>query len=425
MGLLSKIENRIFGQNSEKRHGQTIDDKVNDSVQASQGVGTGLLFGYGGLFNEDKSMTLSAVYGSISIIAKAVAELPLNVFKMDKDGFKQLYFEHPLYNILTRTPNQRMTMFTLKRLLVQSLYLRGNGYAWIERKGKQVKGIHFIPSEFVTIDDTTLNYLDKPVNYHIVGVDKPVSYKDVIHIINTSYDGVNGISTLKFAYQSLNTAFNAELAASNFYESGNCLGGILKVHSSLTKEQKEEIRKSWNQARSSTGGLNGVALLEANMEYENIACNPKDSQLLESRHHDLDQIARFFNISPLKIGDLSHNSYSTLEMSQLQFLTDTLSPLLKSIEEEFERKLFPDEPDVVIKFDTKQLLRTDKQSQANYYSTLFQLGAITPNEIRKELDMSRIEDGDHTFVQVNVQPLEKATSDNPATSEDIKQALND
>lgn len=425
MGLFSRIENRIFGISKESRHKGTIDEKVEKSIEAAQGKGLGLQFGNGGLFFEANSMELSAVYRAVDAISNSVAELPLNVLKMDNDGYKRLYVEHPLFNILSRTPNERMTTFTLKKMLVQSMILRGNGYAWIERKGKNVKGIHFIPSEYVTIDDNTLNYLDKPVNYHIVGIDKPVSYKDVIHLINTTYDGVNGISTLKFAYQTLQTAFNAEQAASNFYESGNCLGGILKVHSSLTKEQKDELKRSWGQAMSTKGGLNGLAVLEGNMDYENVTSNPKDAQLLESRHYDIDQIARFFGVSPLKIGDLTHNSYSTLEMSQLQYLTDTIQPILRKIECELERKLFPDEPDVVVKFDTNQMLRTDKQSQANYYNTLFQIGVMSPNEIRKELDMTRLNDGDKTYVQVNVQTLEKSQSENPADSQDIKEALND
>ena len=44
------------------------------------------------------------------------------------------------------------------------------------------------------------------------------------------------------------------------------------------------------------------------------------------------------------------------------------------------------------------LLRADKQSLANYYNTLFNIGAITGNEIRKQLDYPAIEGGDEAFV---------------------------
>lgn len=62
------------------------------------------------------------------------------------------------------------------------------------------------------------------------------------------------------------------------------------------------------------------------------------------------------------------------------------------------------------------MLRADKASLANYYNTLFQIGVITPNEIRKALDLEAIENGDHTFVQVNVQTLNNAVKDNADTN---------
>ena len=422
MGLFSKIEKAIYGTDNETRS-KTIDDMVGNSLNCSNGFG--LTFGEGGLFYENNSMELSGVFRAVDAISSSVAQLPLNVLKVDAEGFKKPYREHPLYTLLNRHPNDRMSSFQLKKMLVQSMILRGNGYAWIQRSGKNVKAIHFIPSEYVTIDDYSLNFLDKPVNYHITGIDKPVSSKDIIHIQNVSYDGVNGISTLKFAFNALKTAFASEQSALNYFESGCCLGGILKVHGSLTDEQKKALKSSWQSSLSNKGGLNGLAVLEGNMDYQNVGSNGSDAQLLESRHFDIDQIGRFFNVSPIKLGDYEHNSYSTLEMVQLAFLTDTLQPILSKLEAEFERKLFADETDVEIRFDVNQLLRTDKASQANYYNTLFQIGVMSPNEIRKELDLSKLENGDNTFVQVNVQTLEKATSDNPADSQDIKEALND
>lgn len=424
MGLFSKIEKAIFGSDTENRS-KTIDDKVNQSLTIGNGCGLSLPFGNGGMFYENNSMELSAVFRAVDSISNAVAQLPLNVLKVDSEGFKKPYREHPLYTLLNRNPNDRISSFQLKKMLVQSMILRGNSYCWIERKGKQVKGIHFIPSEYVTIDDNTLNYLDKPVSYHIVGIDKPVSHKDIIHIQNISYDGINGISTLKFAYNTLKTAFASEQSALNYFENGCCIGSILKVQGSLTDEQKASLKTSWQNSMSGRGGLNSMAVLEGNMSVEQVGSNGNDAQLLETRHFNVDEIGRFFNVSPIKLGDYEHNSYSTLEMVQLAFLTDTLQPILSKLEAEFERKLFADELDVEVRFDVNQLLRTDKASQANYFNTLFQIGVMSPNEIRKELDLPKLENGDNTFVQVNVQTLEKATSDNPADSQDIKEALND
>jgi len=84
------------------------------------------------------------------------------------------------------------------------------------------------------------------------------------------------------------------------------------------------------------------------MTYEPITVNPEDSQLLETREFNVVDICRFFGVSPVKAFDLSHSSYSTVEATNLSFLTDTLSPMLEKIELEFERKLYkPSERDSI------------------------------------------------------------------------------
>ena len=77
----------------------------------------------------------------------------------------------------------------------------------------------------------------------------------------------------------------------------------------------------------------------------------------------------------------------------------------------------PSEKDSIdVRFDTATLLRADKQSLANYYNTLFNIGAITGNEIRKQLDYPAIEGGDEAFVQVNLMSLKNAANNIPTNN---------
>jgi len=100
------------------------------------------------------------------------------------------------------------------------------------------------------------------------------------------------------------------------------------------------------------------------MSFQPITVNPADAQLLETRKFNVVDICRFFGVSPTKCFDLTNSSYSTVEATQLAFLTDTLAPLLEKIELEFERKLYkPSEKEHIdIRFDTSVLLRADKTS---------------------------------------------------------------
>ena len=219
----------------------------------------------------------------------------------------------------------------------------------------------------------------------------------MLHLLKNTYDGVTGTSVLSFATRSLKTANNTENSASNFFTNGCNLSGVLTVQGQLSAQQRQDIKNSWNQAYSNGG--NGLAVLQGNMEYKPIQLSASESQMLESRLFNVQDIARFFGISPVLLGDLSNSSYSTIEATQNQFLLHTLQPYIIMIEEEFTRKLLkPSENNLTITLDETALLKTDKTALASYYSTLLDKGILCINEVRKELGYSVINGGDKHLI---------------------------
>jgi hypothetical protein len=73
-------------------------------------------------------------------------------------------------------------------------------------------------------------------------------------------------------------------------------------------------------------------------------------------------------------------------------------PLVKLIENELNRKLFPGVFDTWIDLDETILLASDKQSLANYLSTLTQNGIMSINEARRQLDLNEVEGGDALII---------------------------
>lgn len=360
-------------------------------------------------YSNNKALLLSTVYRCTEVISDSIAQLPLEVYRLDSDGYKIRYTSHSTYNILGRQPNANMTKFTFLKVMALSMLLTGNAYAFIERdeKGNAI-ALHYIPSDLVTIIKPET--IKDSVCYSVVGMKNMVESCNMIHILNYTINGYEGISTLAYAKRTLGLATDAEDNAAGFFRGGANCAGILKCNSPLTNNQKESLKSSWNMAfNSSTGNPNGIAVLDADLDFKAVSVNPSDAQLLETREFNVIDICRFFGVSPVKAFDLSKSSYNTIEQMQLAFLTDTLQPLLEKFEEEFMRKLYkPSEKDnIVVRFSTAPLLRADKQSLAEYYSKLFNIGVITPNEIRKELDLPAIEGGDSCYIQVNMQKAEQ------------------
>jgi HK97 family phage portal protein len=97
-------------------------------------------------------MLLSTVYRCVDLISDSVAVLPLKTYKLDREGFKAEFKQHPAYSLLDLEPNEDMTRFVFFKTLMASVLLTGNGYAYIERDNKlNVSQLLYIPTSHVSI----------------------------------------------------------------------------------------------------------------------------------------------------------------------------------------------------------------------------------------------------------------------------------
>lgn len=375
----------------------------------------GLALNYNGwsTYKTSQSLALSAVYRCVEVITNGVASLPVKLYRTDEKGFKY-EMHNNLSFILSKKPTGKINAFTFYKLIVKDILLQGNAYALILRNGKgEIIGLQYIQAGLVSPIDK-----GDRIEYQVTGIKGFVRQEDILHFMNYTDNGVYGISVLTHARRTLGIADYGENASENFYKSGGCTTGFLKFDGPSSGKQREEILSAWNQA---TGGVrnqpNGIPVLPANVNYTQLSVNPADAQLLESREFSVVEICRFFGVSPTKCFDLTHASYNNSEMAELAFLNDTLRPLLTKIEMEMETKLFKPEEGYDIKFDVSELLRTDKKSQAEYFTKMFNLGVLSPNDIRKELDMDEIEGGDIHCAQINLTSIKNlefvnSTADN-------------
>lgn len=346
--------------------------------------------------NQYSAMNLSAVYRAVELISNSIATLPVKILVSDESG-KNEADKHPLnYVFSDRNTDNIISKFTLFKLLVQSVLLRGNGFALIERNGDRVRSLRYLEP-----NDVIINY-DKVRNslyYDVPLIKKHVDPKDMLHFVMFSYDGIKGLSVLQNAARSLSIAHSSENAAKGFFDNGMMINGILKVQGPVNQKQREDLRAAWNETYTANGS--GIAILQGNMDYQTIQLSAKESQMLESRQFSVTDIARFFGISPVLLGDLSaKTNLNTFEALQNDFLVHTLQPYIVMMENELNRKLLKQsESNLSITLETNEILRIDKAAQSNYYSTLINSGVLSINEVRKEIGYNGIgEDGEKHII---------------------------
>ena len=405
--------------------------KKPETVEVEQRSDEGSIFGlalnYNGFstYRTSLALTLSAVYRCVEVITNGVASLPVKLYKVDKDGYRY-ELHNDLSYILSKKPSGKINAFTFYKLIVKDILMSGNAYALIMRDGQgNVTGLQYVQAGLVSPVDK----IDH-IEYQVTGLKNFVRQEDILHFMNYTDNGVFGVSVLTYARRTLGIADAGDKSAENFFKSGGCSSGFLKFDGPSTGKQREEIVSAWNQATGGpNNGPNGIAVLPCNVDYTQLSIDPADAQLLESREFSVIEICRFFGVSPWHCFDLTKASYNNSEMSELEFLNDTLRPLLTKIEMELETKLFKKGENYDIKFDVNELLRTDKKSQAEYLTKMFNLGVLSPNDIRKELDMEPVEGGDIHVAQINLTSIKNletinATADNRLKEEGLQDTEN-
>jgi HK97 family phage portal protein len=220
----------------------------------------------------------------------------------------------------------------------------------------------------------------------------------MLHFLKNTKDGVVGIGLLSYAAESFKLTDNLNNSASDFFGSGCGISGILKFKGQVPEKSKAEIRQQWSQIHAPGSKGAGLAITSSDCDYVPVSQDPSSSQMLESRQFAIAEVARFFGISPLLLQSLENGNTTAIEQISLQFVKYTLMPLVNLIENELNRKLFPGVFDTWIDLDETILLASDKQSLANYLSTLTQNGIMSINEARRQLNLNEVEGGDALII---------------------------
>lgn len=369
------------------------------------------------------ALSLSAVYSAVELISNSIALLPIQVKFKDDKGDPQINNDHEL-NLAFN--NNDMSKYMIIKMMVADMLLFGNGYALIERSGGHVTGIRYLEANDVQVQ---WDKYKKKLYYTCNTVaGKIIQPENILHIYKNSRDGHTGIGVLKYAARTIDLANYTENSSLDYFAKGLNVTGIVHAKQPMNKIQAQQALNSIE------GNVNAdkayYKFLPFDIDFQPLTQNAKDAQMIETRLFNVSEIARFFNISPVLLQDLSKSSYSTVEAANLQFLTQTLLPYISIIEAEFNRKLVGEE-NIFIDLDEREFLRTDSQSTANYYVTLVNAGILSRNEVREQLGYNKVEGGDelaipYTNTEQNTfgdkSEEEKDTDEKPEDKEEEKPA---
>ncbi|MBR3746167.1 MAG: phage portal protein [Selenomonadaceae bacterium] len=375
-------------------------DKPQDSYHFSAAP---FLFGKsisGATVNEMTAMRCSAVYACVRILAESVAALPLHVYEYTDKG-KERAIKHPLYFLLHDAPNDEMTSFNFREVMMTHLLLHGNCYAQIlKNNGGRVIGLYPLMPNRMSVerdDDGQIIYRYTPTKGEAQIKDSAtVIYQrqEILHIPALGFDGMIGYSPIAMARNAIGVAIACEEFGAKFFENGARPSGILE-HPGIIKNT-DKLREEWQKIYGGSQKTGRVAILEEGMKYQSISIPPNDAQFLDTRKFQLNEIARIFRVPPHMLADLERATFSNIEHQSLEFVMYSLMPWLARWEQNLSKALFtPSERGkYFVKFNVDGLMRGDYQSRMQGYSIGRQNGWLSANDIREMEDLNPISEAD-------------------------------
>lgn len=394
-------------------------------------VSAGTPYNHHGVVTADTAMQLSAVMACVRVLSESLGSMPLGLMRRVGDTREQAT-DLKLHQVLHTRPNVRMTPFEFKEMQQGHLNLRGNAYSLILRDAFDIVGL--VPLDPDRMEVFLLGAVepDHPEGYKLAYLyedrmgRKYRLIEDEVWHQRFMGDGVLGESVLTHCRKVVELALHSQDHGIAWWKNAAKPGGVIQLpeHEELSKKAHRRLRKMWREAHSGRD-LYSVAILEGGAKWQQMGVSMEDSQWLDSRRFDVVEIARMFRTPPHMIASaIEHgHTYANVEQSDLDFMKYSMLPWVVRWEEGINLKLVPeDEPDVYAKFRTDAILRADSKTRASFYTAMFQLGALSTNEIRSLEDRNPVEGGDQRFRPTSLVPLEQDASGTQAT---IRQWIQD
>jgi HK97 family phage portal protein len=245
------------------------------------------------------------------------------------------------------------------------------------------------------------------------GTEVYLSRENILHVPGLGFDGFLGYSVVAMARKSFGLTMGLETFGSLYFGQGTHPGMVVTHPGKLGTDAHKSLKNSLTEVYSGLGNSHRLMLLEDGMKPEKIGIPPNDSQFIESRMFQIAEIARWFNLPPHKLKDLSKSSFNNIEQESISFVTDSILPWVVTLEQSFNMQLLSKSDKelsgrgrMYFKHSLEGLMRGDSASRSKFYQVLWGIGALSANDVRALEDLDPIDGGDKYFVPLNMVPLD-------------------
>jgi len=341
----------------------------------------------------DKALRAAAVLACIRILCEDLSALPLNLYRRTPQG-AVLATDHPLFRLIHDSPNSWQTSMELREAMILDVLAFGQSFVEKEIGPDGVNALHPLSAgRMVPVNPLDL-YIPPPVPLFWRYADPRIGQRILMSddlwttkmLAPAGY--LEGRSLILLAREAIGLALAAEEQGARLFEYGVQTDLALSTDAELDQAGKDQLRENFMRRHSGSGNAWVPLLLENGLKASRIGLTAQESQYIEAREFQLQDIARIFRIPEVLLGISSRgksSTYASAEQFFLAYVKHTLQPWCQRIEQSIHRDLLaPSEAaELFVKHDLDSLTRADLQTRYAAHAAGIQAGFLTRNEARQ------------------------------------------
>ena len=341
----------------------------------------------------------------VNYLANSIAQLPLKVYVRDGETERRRDRDSDAARLLWR-PNADQTSFEFFRALAIEYFVFGSVFVWLLPDADSDSGyqLRILPTEWLQ------NYASEAGAYapntirictHTGASAFDVPRTEFVQFRTYSAGSPGGyLSPISALRQTLTEQVEAGRFRRQLWRSSGRFNAQIirpKDVQPWTPEQKKAFatafREAWNGNGSKAGG---IPIMEDGMEIKPYATNWKEAEWSQSVILTREAVAAAYGVNPSLIWHSNTQTYASAKDNARALYADCLGPVLQMIQQRINAFLLPmigADPNTYVEFDLTEKLKGSFEERAAIYQSAAGAPYLTRDEVRAELNLAPLPDG--------------------------------
>lgn len=345
--------------------------------------------------NSVTAQKVTVVARCVGILSESIAKLPLRVVRKTGKGTEPAP-DHYLTPLLEHSPNAVQDSFQFIEHGQSALLLRGNEICrtWRDRNYR-IEAIDPIPWDEIEIRQSRPG---ERLQAYYYWRGKQLMPGEYLHLRAGGDHPILGSSVITMAREAIGLALATEEHGARLFSNGAQVPHAMSLEGELTDEQFSRLKNQLDSQHAGVGNAHRWMILEGGAKVASIGLTSEDSQFLESRRFQVEDISRAFGVPLFLLNSTEKSTSWGSGMEQLKkaFLSFTLQPWIRRWEYRLDRDLLSHadrKAGYQIAFDTREFETPTLKELVEAIGKAIEIGVMSINEGREWMNLNQIADG--------------------------------